>query len=165
MKRGSLKRWAALLKGELLTVYYAARDPEAPWLARFVAIAVAAYALSPIDLIPDFIPVIGYLDDLLIVPLGLLLVIRLAPRYDRLHLGWVSLVVAVGACVVNLAPGDGHGCLCVAHSLRVHRAGHVHSPPVPPPAACTQSRSHQYHVPIDAFLLLMNCPTCRHAFK
>ena len=79
MKRGSLKRWAALLKGELLTVFYAARDPEAPWLARFVAIAVAAYALSPIDLIPDFIPVLGLLDDLILVPLGFWLVLRLMP--------------------------------------------------------------------------------------
>ena len=79
MKRGSLKRWAALLKGELLTVFYAARDPEAPWLARLVAIAVAAYALSPIDLIPDFIPVLGLLDDLILVPLGFWLVLRLMP--------------------------------------------------------------------------------------
>jgi uncharacterized membrane protein YkvA (DUF1232 family) len=79
MKRGSLKRWAALLKGELLTVFYAARDPEAPWPARLLALAVAAYALSPIDLIPDFIPIIGWLDDLLLVPLGFWLVLRLMP--------------------------------------------------------------------------------------
>ncbi len=79
MKRGSLKRWAALLKGELLTVYFAARDPEAPWLARCVAIAVAAYALSPIDLIPDFIPVLGLLDDIILVPLGFWLVLKLMP--------------------------------------------------------------------------------------
>lgn len=79
MKRGSLKRWAALLKGELLTVFFAARDPEAPWLARLVAIAVAAYALSPIDLIPDFIPVLGLLDDLILVPLGFWLALRLMP--------------------------------------------------------------------------------------
>lgn len=80
MKRGSLKRWAALLKGELLTVFYAARDPEAPWLARLVAIAVAAYALSPIDLIPDFIPVLGQLDDLILIPLGVALAVKLTPR-------------------------------------------------------------------------------------
>lgn len=79
MKRGSLKRWAALLKGELLTVFYAARDREAPWPARLLALAVAAYALSPIDLIPDFIPIIGWLDDLLLVPLGFWLVLRLMP--------------------------------------------------------------------------------------
>lgn len=79
MKRGSLKRWAALLKGELLTVYFAARDPEAPGLARFVAIAVAVYAISPIDLIPDFIPVLGWLDDLAVVPIGFWLVRRMMP--------------------------------------------------------------------------------------
>jgi uncharacterized membrane protein YkvA (DUF1232 family) len=79
MKRGSLKRWAALLKGELLTVFYAARDREAPWPARLLALAVAAYALSPIDLIPDFIPVLGWLDDLLLVPLGFWLVLRMMP--------------------------------------------------------------------------------------
>jgi uncharacterized membrane protein YkvA (DUF1232 family) len=60
-------------------LYLAARDPRVPWYAKAVAIAVAAYALSPIDLIPDFIPVLGYLDDLVIVPLGILLAIRLIP--------------------------------------------------------------------------------------
>jgi uncharacterized membrane protein YkvA (DUF1232 family) len=73
------KHWARLIKRDVLVVYFAARDPAAPLLARGLALAVAAYALSPIDLIPDFIPVLGYLDDLLIVPLGLLLVIRLLP--------------------------------------------------------------------------------------
>ena len=61
-------------------MYLAARDPRMPMVARLLALAVAAYALSPIDLIPDFIPVLGYLDDLLIVPLGLLLVLRLTPE-------------------------------------------------------------------------------------
>lgn len=79
MKRASLKRWAALIKGELLTVYYAARDQEAPWPARLLALAVAAYALSPIDLIPDFIPILGWLDDLILVPFGFWLVLRLMP--------------------------------------------------------------------------------------
>lgn len=60
-------------------VWLAARDPRTPWSARIVALLIAAYALSPIDLIPDFIPVIGYLDDLLIVPLGIALVLRLIP--------------------------------------------------------------------------------------
>ncbi len=73
------KHWARLIKRDVLVVYFAARDPAAPPLARVLALAVAAYALSPIDLIPDFIPVLGYLDDLLIVPLGLLLVIRMLP--------------------------------------------------------------------------------------
>ena len=57
----------------------AARDPRVPWYAKVVAACVAAYAFSPIDLIPDFIPVLGYLDDVIIVPLGILLAIRLIP--------------------------------------------------------------------------------------
>lgn len=73
------KDWARRVKRDVVTVYFAARDPRTPWLARALAMFVAAYALSPIDLIPDFIPVLGYLDDLLIVPLGLLLVLRLIP--------------------------------------------------------------------------------------
>ncbi len=74
-----LRSWAKALKQQTLVVYFAARDPRTPWLPRLLALGVAAYALSPIDLIPDFIPVLGYLDDLLIVPLGLLLVLRLIP--------------------------------------------------------------------------------------
>ncbi len=75
----TLKYWAQQIKQQTLTVYFAARDPRTPFAVRLLALLVAAYALSPIDLIPDFIPVIGYLDDLLIVPLGLALVVRLTP--------------------------------------------------------------------------------------
>lgn len=75
-----MKTWARSIKRDVVTVYFAARDPQAPMLLRIMAGLVAAYALSPIDLIPDFIPVLGYLDDLLIVPLGLLLVMRLMPE-------------------------------------------------------------------------------------
>jgi uncharacterized membrane protein YkvA (DUF1232 family) len=60
-------------------LYLAARDPRVPWYAKVAAAAVAAYALSPIDLIPDFIPIIGYLDDVLIVPAGILLAVKLVP--------------------------------------------------------------------------------------
>ena len=74
-----LREWARELKQQTLVVYFAARDPRTPWLARLLALGVAAYALSPIDLIPDFIPILGYLDDLVIVPLGLMLVLRLIP--------------------------------------------------------------------------------------
>jgi uncharacterized membrane protein YkvA (DUF1232 family) len=74
-----LKQWARRLKTETLVLYLAYRDPRTPWYARIVAGLVVAYALSPIDLIPDFIPVIGYLDDLIIVPLGIALSIRLIP--------------------------------------------------------------------------------------
>jgi len=75
----ALKAKAKQLKQHTLTVYFAARDPRMPLAVRLLALLVAAYALSPIDLIPDFIPVIGYLDDLLLVPLGLALVVRLTP--------------------------------------------------------------------------------------
>lgn len=75
-----LVRWAKALKRDVLAVWLAARDPRVPVLAKLLAACVAAYALSPIDLIPDFIPVLGYLDDLILVPLGLWLVIRLIPR-------------------------------------------------------------------------------------
>ena len=79
MMAASLRKWAKGLRQQTLVVYYAARDPRTPWFARVLAFAVAAYALSPIDLIPDFIPVLGYLDDLIIIPLGLMLVVRLTP--------------------------------------------------------------------------------------
>ncbi len=75
-----VKTWARTLSRDAHAVFLASRDPRVPWLARMLAIAVAGYALSPIDLIPDFIPVIGYLDDLIIVPLGIWLVIALVPE-------------------------------------------------------------------------------------
>jgi uncharacterized membrane protein YkvA (DUF1232 family) len=74
-----LKAWATRITRDVVAVWLAARDPRTPWAARLLAAAVAAYALSPLDLIPDFIPVLGYLDDLLIVPLGILLVVKLIP--------------------------------------------------------------------------------------
>lgn len=70
---------ARALRVHTATVWYAARDPRTPWGVRVLALAVAAYALSPIDLIPDFIPVLGLLDDLVLVPLGLALVVKLTP--------------------------------------------------------------------------------------
>lgn len=79
MASSSLLKWAKELKQQTLVVYFAARDPRTPWLVRLLALLVAAYALSPIDLVPDFIPILGYLDDLIIVPLGLVLVLRLVP--------------------------------------------------------------------------------------
>ena len=75
----TLRRWARALKEQALVVYYAARDPRTPWPVRLLALAVAAYALSPIDLIPDFIPVLGYLDDVILLPLGVALVVRWLP--------------------------------------------------------------------------------------
>jgi uncharacterized membrane protein YkvA (DUF1232 family) len=73
------KRWARGLKRDAYAVYLAARDPATPWYVKALALAVAAYAFSPIDLIPDFIPVLGYLDDLILVPLGIWLVVSLIP--------------------------------------------------------------------------------------
>lgn len=74
-----LKTWARGLTRDVHALYLAGRDPRVPWYAKALAIAVAGYALSPIDLIPDFIPLLGYLDDLILVPAGILLVIWLIP--------------------------------------------------------------------------------------
>jgi uncharacterized membrane protein YkvA (DUF1232 family) len=74
-----LKSWAKTLKRDIVALWLAARDPRVPWHAKLVAAAVAGYALSPLDLIPDVIPVLGYLDDLVIVPLGIALAVRLIP--------------------------------------------------------------------------------------
>jgi uncharacterized membrane protein YkvA (DUF1232 family) len=73
------KSWARIIRRDAHALYLAVRDPRVPWYAKALAIAVAGYALSPIDLIPDFIPVLGYLDDLIIVPAGIALVVRLVP--------------------------------------------------------------------------------------
>ena len=74
-----LRDWARAIKRDVIALYLAARDPRVPRVAKVVAACVAAYALSPIDLIPDFIPVLGYLDDVILVPLGILLAVRLVP--------------------------------------------------------------------------------------
>ncbi len=75
-----LKSRAHALKVETYALYLAARDPRTPWLARGLVILVVAYALSPIDLIPDFVPILGYLDDLILVPAGIALALKLIPR-------------------------------------------------------------------------------------
>ena len=71
--------WARVLKRDVFALYLAGRDPRVPWYAKALALATAAYALSPIDLIPDFIPILGYLDDVIILPLAILLTVRLIP--------------------------------------------------------------------------------------
>ena len=71
--------WARAVKRDVVALWIACRDPRVPWYAKVVAGLVAAYALSPIDLIPDVVPVLGYLDDLVIVPAGILLEVRLIP--------------------------------------------------------------------------------------
>jgi uncharacterized membrane protein YkvA (DUF1232 family) len=73
------KQWAARLKRDIGALYVAGRDPRTPGYAKVLALAVAIYAISPIDLIPDFIPILGYLDDLIIVPLGIMLAVRSIP--------------------------------------------------------------------------------------
>lgn len=74
-----LKQRARLLKAETYSLYLAARDPRTPWYAKLLVAGIVAYALSPIDLIPDFIPVLGYLDDLVLIPLGIILALKLIP--------------------------------------------------------------------------------------
>jgi uncharacterized membrane protein YkvA (DUF1232 family) len=74
-----LRSRARALKNEAFAVYLAAKDPRTPWYAKALVFFVVAHTFSPIDLIPDFIPVLGYLDDIIITPLGLALAIRLIP--------------------------------------------------------------------------------------
>jgi len=71
--------WARVIRRDVVALWLAARDPRVPWYAKALAAAVAAYALSPIDLIPDFIPVLGYVDDVIIVPAGIVLAAHLVP--------------------------------------------------------------------------------------
>ena len=98
------------LKAEIAALGYACRDPRVPWYAKVLAACVVAYALSPLDLIPDPIPVLGYLDDLVLLPLGILLVVRMVPPAvmaecrERAHAGaqaktrwrWVVMVLVLG---------------------------------------------------------------------
>jgi uncharacterized membrane protein YkvA (DUF1232 family) len=74
------KKRAEFLKSRLYALYLAYRDPRVPWYAKAFGALVLAYALSPIDIIPDFIPVLGYLDDIVLVPLGITLAIKMIPK-------------------------------------------------------------------------------------
>ena len=76
---GRLKEWARTIKRDAHAVYLAARDSRVPWYAKALAICIAGYALSPIDLIPDFVPVLGYLDDVILLPIGIWAVVKLIP--------------------------------------------------------------------------------------
>jgi len=104
-----LRAWARQIRRDVHALYLAARDPRVPWYAKAAAIAVAAYALSPIDLIPDFIPVLGYLDDLVIVPLGILLAVKLVPddlmaefRASALSADGERILGRLGAAIIML---------------------------------------------------------------
>lgn len=109
---GLLTQWrrrAKELKADIYALYLAARDPRVPWYAKALALLVTAYAFSPIDLIPDFIPVLGYLDDLVLLPIGIAVTIRLIPApvwaecrarardetTPRQRAGWVAAGVIV----------------------------------------------------------------------
>ena len=109
------KEWARTIRRDAHALYLAARDPRVPWYAKGLAVAVAGYAASPIDLIPDFIPVVGYLDDLIIVPLGVALVIKLIPAeilaehrevasaaQDR-HVSWTATTIFVVLWIAVIA--------------------------------------------------------------
>lgn len=112
-----LKRWARGLKTEVYALYLAYRDPRVPWYAQALAAVVVGYAFSPIDLIPDSIPVLGYLDDIILVPLGIALVIRMIPpevlaecreKAETMHDRPVNrvaavIVVAIWALLAGLA--------------------------------------------------------------
>jgi uncharacterized membrane protein YkvA (DUF1232 family) len=79
VKRQRLEEWARIARRDVHALYLAGRDPRVPWYAKALAVCIAGYALSPIDLIPDFIPVLGLLDEVILLPLGILLVIQLIP--------------------------------------------------------------------------------------
>jgi uncharacterized membrane protein YkvA (DUF1232 family) len=111
-----IKIWARALKRDAYAIYLAARSPNTPWYVKVLATVVAAYAFSPIDLIPDFIPVVGYLDDLILVPLGIWLVVSLIPEQamaeyrakagevmQRPHGGKVAAIVIIAIWMVGAA--------------------------------------------------------------
>jgi uncharacterized membrane protein YkvA (DUF1232 family) len=75
-----IRKWARQLKAETLALWFCCKHPDTPLAAKFLATVVVAYALSPIDLIPDFIPVIGYLDDVILIPIGIYFTLKLIPQ-------------------------------------------------------------------------------------
>lgn len=110
-----LQGWARTLRLELSALYFACRDPRTPWYAKWVAGLIVAYALSPIDLIPDPIPVLGYLDDLILLPLSILFVRRLIPQEvmddgcsqaehesNSRKANWIAASVIVGMWMVTV---------------------------------------------------------------
>ena len=109
-----IRNWARALKREVHAIYLAAQSPRVPWYTKYLAMAVVGYALSPIDLIPDFIPVLGYVDDLIIVPLGIWLVQLLIPedimtasraRANEAVTGPLGKIAAIAIVVIWIAGG------------------------------------------------------------
>jgi uncharacterized membrane protein YkvA (DUF1232 family) len=108
----SWRNTAARLKRDVYTLYFAVRDPRVPWYAKALAGSIVAYAFSPIDLIPDFIPVLGYLDELVVIPLGVLLVRCLIPAdvladcqaravaLSAKPTNWIGAAIVVGIWIV-----------------------------------------------------------------
>lgn len=109
---GRLKSWARAIRRDVHALSLAARDPRVPWYAKALALIVAGYALSPIDLIPDFIPVVGYLDDVILVPTGIWLVIRLIPPHVMAE--HRELAAAAGDRLVSLTAGIVVVCVWIA---------------------------------------------------
>src|SRR5919202_299145 len=117
----TLRAWARRLKRDTYALYLAARDPRTPWYAKAFAALVAAYAFSPIDLIPDFIPVLGYLDDVILVPLGIYLALKMIPpdvmaecraraeqsRPAGKPRNWLAAAAIVGVWLLALAAAAG----------------------------------------------------------
>jgi uncharacterized membrane protein YkvA (DUF1232 family) len=79
MRVGGLKDWALSIRRDAHAIYLAARHPRTPWYAKALAVGIAAYALSPIDLIPDFLPVLGFLDEIILLPIAIAAVVKLVP--------------------------------------------------------------------------------------
>lgn len=75
-----IKAWAKRLKRQIFILYYACKDDRVPWYAKVFIACVVAYAFSPIDLIPDFIPILGYLDDVILLPIGIMLALKMIPK-------------------------------------------------------------------------------------
>lgn len=106
-----LRQKADALKQETLALYHAARDPRTPLAAKVLAGIIVAYVVSPIDLIPDFIPVLGFLDDLVLVPLGIILCLRMIPpqvmaeariaaqKQVETTKSWVAAAVVIAICI------------------------------------------------------------------
>jgi uncharacterized membrane protein YkvA (DUF1232 family) len=108
-KVDSWKAIAKKLKNEIRVLYLAYKDPRTPWYAKVFAVLIIGYALSPIDLIPDFIPVLGYVDDLIIVPAGMALLLKMIPKEvvdecrakvesmppTRKRKGWIGVIIIV----------------------------------------------------------------------
>jgi uncharacterized membrane protein YkvA (DUF1232 family) len=105
------KQWARTIKRDAHALYLASRDPRVPWYAKALALAVTAYALSPLDLIPDFIPVLGYLDDLIIVPAGILAGHH---AYSACHRGRTSEAGRGGTRSASQSTRGGCNCYSVA---------------------------------------------------